>query len=147
VDLEAPFQASLDLVSLKAGLRALVMERYQDHWDEDQIDLEVELEPNCKVTWSSPYVQDLELELPSLFFEQGFFVAWPPRSDYLIEWTWRAQHGNGELDEYFISSLLDQIPETGGSTRAEWEAFLAQFCWTINGEVANLPEPLDFIDD
>ena len=133
---------------VKLGIEGLILGRLEDSIDPDKLEVEVALEPDCSIEVRSNYFTDLELELPSLFFEQGYFVQFPPQAeDYRVVWNWKARRKDGTVDHYLIDCALRLIPDTGGFTEAAWREFNDQFVWKINGEKRRLPEPEDFIEE
>lgn len=130
-----------------AGLRALLSSRLEDALEADEVEIQLELEPACRVAIRSPYVAELDEEVLPMFFELEFYTALPSLPDYRMIWDWHARRRDGSEQTYHVDSAVALLPDSGGFTAEQWAAFAGQFTYAVNGEKKSLPEPESFLEE
>lgn len=95
-------------------------------------------------------VHEPEIQEPHLgVFYDVFYELEMNVEDVLFEFDWLSfqdQQFTQKLHHYHLRSLVEAMPETGGVSAEEWEQYVEQLEYTIDGREAEL-EPPEFIEE
>jgi hypothetical protein len=116
--------------------------RIDGDWDEETRALRVHVDARDNLE-----VNEAILELFfDLFFDLPMSIE--QRSIYTLRWvSFRDRALTQKVHEYHLQTDIRLLPETGGVSRAEWEAFIEGLTFTKDGAPQELPAPDDFLDD
>ncbi len=113
--------------------------------------LDAKFDPTSRtVTVFAEALEDDETHerLLEIYFDFPFHLPMAPPAveRYRMELLTVSEEGQ-PCHRYVLESAIDQLPETGGASQAQWASFLAQFTYTLDGAPQAFPMPEDFPDE
>lgn len=93
--------------------------------------------------------ENLELHT-SIFFDAAFYFPMMENWSYkFMMSTFKDIGAPAALASNMVvmETNAGLMPDTGGVTRSEWDRFVKQLVYTVNGDPASLEEPEDFLPE